>query len=181
VIWNNLQFTTKIFLAGGSSFEEGNVSLANVWLQMLDGGLVRADQVTEITLHQTPEIAGKPSRWLLDVAVAVPVGSGDPSGWRTGQLHRTLAQTDRCPRDAPAVLARLLAQLDAVDAAGIMRADTTRVREAPHPERTAAAGDVRFGFTAFAGADASGATGPSTPQLLDGSAPSDRRELTSSR
>jgi hypothetical protein len=155
------------------------VSLANVWLQMLDGSLVRGDQVTEITLHQTPEIAGKPSRWLLDVAVAVPVGSGDPSGWRTGPLHRTLAQTDRCPREAPAVLARLLAQLDAVDAAGIMRADTTRVREAPHPERTAAAGDVRFGFTSFAGAGASDETGPSTPQLLDGSAPSDLRELTS--
>ena len=124
------------------------MSLANVWLQMLDGSLVRGDQVTEITLHQTPEIAGKPSRWLLDVAVAVPVGSGDPSGWRTGPLHRTLAQTDR-------------------------------VREAPHPERTAAAGDVRFGFTSFAGADASDASGPSTPQLLDGSAPNDLRELTS--
>ena len=151
------------------------MSLANVWLQMLDGSLVRADQVTEITLHETPEIAGKPSRWLLDVAVAVPVGSGDPSGWRTGPLHRTLAQTDRCPREAPAVLARLLAQLNAVDAAGIVRADTSRVRAAPHPERTAAAvGEIHFGFTAFA---AAGASGPSTPPLLD--RPTDLRELTS--
>jgi hypothetical protein len=150
------------------------VSLANVWLQMLDGSLVRGDQVTEITLHQTPEIAGKPSRWLLDVAVAVPVGSGDPAGWRTGPLHRTLAQTDRCPREAPAALARLLAQLDAVDAAGIMRADVARVRSAPHPERTVAAGDVHFGFTAFTGADAS-----STPSLAAGGGPGDMRELTS--
>jgi hypothetical protein len=150
------------------------LSLANVWLQMLDGSLVRADQVTEITLDQTPEIAGKPARWLLAVAVAVPVGSGDPSGWRTEPLHRTLAQTDRCPREAPATLARLLARLDAVDAAGIMRADISRVRAAPHPERTAAAGEVQFGFTAFTGAgDAS------TAPLTDGGGPGDLRELTS--
>ncbi|GAA5139342.1 hypothetical protein [Pseudonocardia adelaidensis] len=145
------------------------MSLANVWLQLLDGSLVRADQVTEITVHQTPEIAGKPSRWLLDVAVAVPVGSGDPSGWRTGPLHRTLAQTGRCPREASATLARLLAQLDAVDAAGILRADVSRVNAAPHPERTAAAGEVHFGFTAFTGAG-----GPSMPSVADG----DMRELT---
>jgi hypothetical protein len=147
------------------------LSLANVWLQLLDGSLVRADQVTEITLHQTPEIAGKPSRWLLDVAVAVPVGSGDPTGWRTGPLHRTLTQTDRCPREAPATLARLLAQLDSVDAGGIMRADISRVNAAPHPERTAAAGEVHFGFTAFTGAGA--------PSLVDGGGQSDVRELTS--
>jgi hypothetical protein len=150
------------------------VSLANVWLQMIDGSLVRADQVTEITLHQTPEIAGKPSRWLLDVAVAVPVGSGDPSGWRTGPLHRTLTQTDRCPREAPAALARMLTQLDAVDTAGIVRADISRVNAAPHPERTVAAGQVHFGFTAFTGAGASAA-----PSLVDGGGPSDLRELTS--
>jgi hypothetical protein len=158
--------------AGGFSFEEIELSLANVWLQLLDGSLVRADQVTEITLHQTPEIAGKPSRWLLDVAVAVPVGSGDPSGWHTGPLHRTLTQTSRCPREASAALARLLAQLDAVDAAGILRADVSRVRAAPHPERTAAAGDIHFGFTAFTGADAP------LPSLVDGDAPGDLRELT---
>jgi hypothetical protein len=89
-------------------------------------------------------------------------------------LHRTLAQTDRCPREAPATLARLLARLDAVDAAGIMRADISRVRAAPHPERTAAAGEVQFGFTAFTGAgDAS------TAPLTDGGGPGDLRELTS--
>lgn len=150
------------------------MSLANVWVQTLDGSLVRADQVTEITLHETPEIAGKPSRWLLDVAVAVPVGSGDPSGWRTGPLHRTLTQTDRCPREAPAALARMLTQLDAVDAAGIVRADVSRVNAAPHPERTVAAGQVHLGFTAFTGAGA-----PSVPALADGGGSSDLRELTS--
>jgi hypothetical protein len=150
------------------------LSLTNVWLQLLDGSLVRADQVTEITLHQTPEIAGKPSRWLLDVAVAVPVGSGDPSGWRTGQLHRTLTQTNRCPREAPAALARLLARLDSVDAAGVMRADISRVNAAPHPEQTVAAGEVHFGFTAFTGAAES-----SMASVVDGRGSSDLRELTS--
>lgn len=148
------------------------MSLANVWLQMLDGSLVRADQVTEITLHQTPEFAGKPSRWLLDVAVAVPVGSGDHEGWRTGPLHRTLAQTDRSPREAPAALARLLAELDAADAAGLVRADTSQLHAAPHPERTVAAGEVHFGFTAFAGA-----AGPGRRAVGSGGA-GDRRELT---
>ncbi|MHA6629213.1 hypothetical protein ACU61A_27585 [Pseudonocardia sichuanensis] len=147
------------------------MSLVNVWLQALDGSLVRGDRVGEITLHQTPEIVGKPSRWLLDVAVAVPVGSGDPDGWRTGPLHRTLAQTDRAPREAPAALARLLAQLDAVDAAGIVRADTAHVRAAPHPERTVASGEIHFGFTAFPGAAA--------PPRLNGGEPHEPRELVS--
>jgi hypothetical protein len=131
------------------------VSLTNTWLQMLDGSLVRADRIIEIELHPTPEIAGKPSRWLLDVVLAVPVGSGGPAteGWQTWPLHRTLAQTSEPPTGAPAALARLIAQLDAADAAGIVRAETSRVQSAPHPDRTAAAGTVRLGFTAFAGAD----------------------------
>jgi hypothetical protein len=60
-----------------------------------------------------------------------------------------------------------------------MRADTSRVRAAPHPERTAAAGGVHFGFTAFTGGGVSGTSEPSTPPLLDGSGPNDLRELTS--
>jgi hypothetical protein len=128
--------------------------LSNTWLQLLDGNLVRADQVVEIELHQTPEIAGKPSRWLLDVVLAVPVGSGGPppEGWRTWALHRTLAQTSSPPTGAPGALARLLARLDAADAAGIVRAETSRVQAASHPDRTVAAGTVRLGFTAFADA-----------------------------
>jgi hypothetical protein len=112
---------------------------------MLDGGLVRADQITEITLHQTPEIAGKPPHWLLDVTTAVSVGSGDRVGWYVGPLHHTLAQVHTPPRDAPATLARLLTQLDAEGVPGILRADTARSRTAPHA--------VRFTFTPFAGAE----------------------------
>jgi hypothetical protein len=129
------------------------VSLASVWLQLHDGSLVRADQATEITVHPTPSLSGKTAHWLLTVTVPVPVGSGDPGGWRTEPLHRTLAQTSTPPTGAPVVLARLLARLDAADAAGVVRADTSHLRHGPHPDHTLAAGDIRFGFTAFSGAE----------------------------
>ncbi|MGD9526733.1 hypothetical protein [Pseudonocardia sp.] len=144
------------------------MSLANVWVQALDGSLVRADQVTEMTLHQTPEIAGKPSRWLFDVATGTPVGSGDADGWRTGPLHRTLAQADAPPRGAPVALARLLAQLDAVDAAGVVRADVARRHGGPD---RAAAGDVHFGFTPFTTAAAHDAPTRQVAPSRDGTAP----------
>jgi len=135
------------------------VSLTNVWLQMFDGSLVRADQVVEIELHQTPEIAGKPSRWLLDVVLPVSAGGGGGAheSWRIGALHRTLTQSSTPPTEAPPALARLLARLDAADAAGIVRAEVARVGTSPHPDLTVAAGSVRLGFTAFTGAD------PDTP------------------
>ena len=119
---------------------------AHVWLQMLDGGLVRADLITEITLHQTPEIAGKPPHWLLDVTTAVSVGSGDRIGWHVGPLHHTLVQVHTPPRDAPATLARLLVQLDAEGVPGILRAHAAGSRTAPD--------EVRFAFTPFAEVDA---------------------------
>lgn len=122
--------------------------MGNVWLQLLDGGLLRADQVTEITLNQTPEIAGKRARWLLDVMTAVPVGGGDRDDWHTGPLHRTLAQVNAPPRDAPTRLARLLAELDTPGTAGIVRAET------PRSAYTDAPGEVRFAFTPFADDDA---------------------------
>ena len=152
------------------------MSLTNVWLQLFDGNLVRADQVTEIELQQTPEIAGKPSRWLLDVVLPVPVGSGGGvhDGWRTNALHRTLTQLSAPPVEAPVALARLLARLDAMDAAGVVRAETATVKRAPHPDHTVSAGAVRFGFTAFAGADPSEEPRP-TPALDTG----DQREITS--
>jgi hypothetical protein len=127
------------------------VSLSNVWVQMFDGSLVRADQVVGIELHRTPEIAGKPSRWLLDVVLPVSVGSGGGAheGWRTAALHRTLTQSSSPPGEAPPALARLLARLDAADAAGVVRAEVTRTG--------ADAGSVRVGFTAFADDD------PDTP------------------
>jgi len=123
------------------------VSLTNVWLQMFDGSLVRADQVVGIELHQTPEIAGKPSRWLLDVVLPVSVGSGGGlhEGWRTAALHRTLTQVSSPPHGAPPALARLLARLDAADATGTVRAEVDR--------SGATAGSVRIGFTPFADDD----------------------------
>ncbi|MBC3191532.1 hypothetical protein H7X46_10705 [Pseudonocardia sp. C8] len=128
------------------------MSLDRVWLRLPDGGLVRADQAIGIEVHRTPETLGKRSHWLLDVVLAVPSGGGgSEDGWRTGPLYRTLAQTDdEEPVEAPAALARLLAQLDDVDAAGVVRADTGRLGRDPHPDRTVAAGPIRFAYTAFA-------------------------------
>ncbi|GAA4693076.1 hypothetical protein GCM10023215_32830 [Pseudonocardia yuanmonensis] len=160
------------------------MSLANVWLQQLDGSLVRADQATEITLHRTPELSGKSAHWLLTVSVPVPVGSGDPGGWRTEQLHRTLAQTSAPPTDAPVALARLLARLDAADAAGVVRADTSRVRHVPHPDHTLGAGEIRFGFTAFSGVEPraalDGVVAPDEPGELTGEHRPRRAELAGS-
>ncbi len=96
------------------------MSLSNAWLQTQGDGLVRADQVVGIDAHQTPALTGKPGRWLLDVVLATPVGSGQRGDWGIDALHRTLVQTSQPPEDAPAELARLLSQLDAINAAGIV-------------------------------------------------------------
>jgi hypothetical protein len=120
------------------------VALRKVWLETLADGLVRADQVVAIDTHQTPELAGKPSRWLVDVAVSGTAGSGHRDGWVVGVLHRTLAQTSHPPGGAPQALARLLAQLDAVDAAGVISLDT---QAGSHPDEKLA--PVRFQFTSF--------------------------------
>jgi hypothetical protein len=96
------------------------MSLANVWLDTLGDGLIRADAIIGVRTHPTPVIAGKLSRWLLDVVLAAPTGSGLTDSWALGPLHRTLIQTDRQPLDAPQQLVRLLAQLDATNAAGIV-------------------------------------------------------------
>ncbi|WP_308257350.1 hypothetical protein [Pseudonocardia lacus] len=144
------------------------MSLSTVWLQMFDGSLVRADQVVEIELHRTPEIAGKPSRWLLDVVLAVPVGGGGGphESWRTGPLHRTLVQSSTPPTEAPAALARLLARLDAADAAGIVRADVTRAGATPPRATAVVASAVRLGFTPFdeAEPDAPSGAAPAGPE-----------------
>jgi hypothetical protein len=96
------------------------VSLARVWLQTQGDGLVRADQVVGIDAHQTPALTGKPAHWLLDVVLTSAVGSGQRGEWGLNVLHRTLVQTPDSPGDAPAALARLLAQLDTINAAGIV-------------------------------------------------------------
>jgi hypothetical protein len=96
------------------------VGLTKVWLQTAADGLVRADQVTGIGAHQTPELSGKPSRWLLDVVMPVSTGNVTREDWGITVLHRTLIQTSDDPGDAPAELARLLAQLDITAAAGVI-------------------------------------------------------------
>ena len=134
------------------------MGLIRVWLQTLGDGLVRADQITGIDAHQTPALTGKPARWLLDVVLAVPIGSGHRDGWTVTALHRTVIQTGQNPSPAAPALARLLAQLDVINAAGIITASPATDRgargeggSAPKPEDgTAVAGGVRLRFAPFA-------------------------------
>ena len=120
------------------------MGLTNVWLRTLGDELVRADQITAIDAHPTPALSGKPSHWLLDVVVPGQVGSGSRGDWGINPLHRTLIQTSHHPGDAPDVLAGLLAQLDAISAAGIIT--TTRDRQAHATEKGS---EVRFQFVPF--------------------------------
>ncbi|HEY3689068.1 MAG TPA: hypothetical protein VGL46_02005 [Pseudonocardiaceae bacterium] len=101
------------------------MSLTNVWVQAMADGMLRADQIVGVTLHRTPALRGKPSRWLLDVVLPVTADSGTTEDWVTTALHRTLAQSGTEPAEAPESLVRLLAQLDATDAAGIVTINTT--------------------------------------------------------
>jgi hypothetical protein len=118
-------------------------------VQTLADGLLRADQITGIDAHQTPALTGKPARWLLDVVVAVPIGSGRREDWTVTALHRTLIQTGHDPSPATAALARLLAQLDVINTAGII---TAGLHTEPHDreeDEAAVAGGVRLRFTPF--------------------------------
>lgn len=133
------------------------VGLSNVWIQTRADGLVRADQVTGIDAHQTPALTGKPSRWLLDVILAMPIGSGGREAWTVTALHRTLVQTSQEPVGASLALARLLAQLDLISAAGVISVSQDR-RDRPAAESTASSGpveastathEVRFTFVPF--------------------------------
>jgi hypothetical protein len=133
------------------------VSLRNVWLSTWADGLIRADQVVGIHTHRTPTLGGKPSHWLLDVVLDSPTGAGSPEQWAVSPLHRTLAQTSRRPAEASAHLARLLAQLDATNAAGVITTVPTTAQEptdtgAGPARETGESGDVmvvRFRFTPF--------------------------------
>jgi len=122
------------------------MGLNKVWIQTLSDGLLRADQIVGLTAHATPSLPGKTSRWLLDATVAVPAGSGGGNGWDIGILHRTLIQTPAEPAGAPEALARLLAELDQPDSAGVI----TPLATDP-PLTDAAASTVRFAFTSFTG------------------------------
>lgn len=131
------------------------MSLTNVWVQTQGDGLVRADQVTGIDAHQTPALTGKPSHWLLDVVLSVPIGSGTREGWDVTLLHRTLIQTAQDRGSASVALARLIAQLDLISAAGIISTS----REEPGAatgdsasgvdEMVAAPSPMRFRFVPF--------------------------------
>jgi hypothetical protein len=127
------------------------VSLVSVWLETQGDGLVRADQVVGIDAHQTPALTGKPARWLLDVVLASAVGSGQRGDWGLNVLHRTLVQTPEAPGDAPAVLARLLAQLDAINAAGIVRVSRQGAPAGASADGSLEVGSsvVRFRFEPF--------------------------------
>jgi hypothetical protein len=100
--------------------EEGTVGLTKVWVRTLSDGLIRADHIVGIDAHRTPPLAGKHAHWLLDAILPTPVGSGRGPAWDLSALHRTLLQTSEEPVDGPVSLARLLAQLDAMDAAGLI-------------------------------------------------------------
>ncbi len=132
------------------------MSLTNVWIQTQADGLVRADQVSGIEAHQTPALAGKPSHWLLDIVLPTVTGSGAHAGdgpvWAVGPVHRTVIQTPEHPGDAPAALARLLAQLDPVSATGVITAEIVGPRTGAvgsDPTVTATASRVRFQFAPF--------------------------------
>jgi hypothetical protein len=82
--------------------------------------------------------------------------------WNVTVLHRTLAQTSEEPGNSATVLARLLAQLDAINAAGIIITSRTRdaaawsgradnpAADQSGPEQVAVQGGaVRFRFVPF--------------------------------
>ncbi len=128
------------------------MSLTNVWIQTQSDGLVRADQLTGIDAHQTPALSGKPARWLLDVVLGSSIGSGSREGWALTVVHRTLIQTPDDPQDAPAALARLLAQLDLVSATGVIttgRGAPTGPGDIEFDEVVTGSRQVRFRFAPF--------------------------------
>jgi hypothetical protein len=122
------------------------VGLTKVWVRTLSDGLIRADHIAGIDAHRTPPLAGKHAHWLLDAMLLTPVGSGRGPAWDLSALHRTLLQTSEEPVDGPVSLARLLAQLDRADAAGVI---IPSMAPAPgDPSRTF----PQFSFVPFAAA-----------------------------
>jgi hypothetical protein len=124
------------------------VSLTNVWVQTPADGLVRADQVIGIEAHTTAGVRDTPSHWLLDVVLTTSVGSGFRESWNVTALHRTLAQTAFAPGGASVALARLLAQLDGISAAGVINVE--KDDSAVNPQGlTTSSGGIRFRFVPF--------------------------------
>ena|ERR1700754_4127164 len=133
------------------------MSLSNVWLATLADGLIRADHVIGIHTHPTPAVTGKPSRWLVDVVLGSTTGSGQQDAWAISPLHRTLIQTAQQPTEAPRCLARLLAQLDTINASGIISCTTpASIRPGTDDQLSGFTnGDavVRFRFSPFQAAE----------------------------
>jgi len=128
------------------------VGLTNVWVQTQGDGLVRADQIIGIDAHQTPAVSGKPAHWLLDVVLGAAIGHGTREDWALTVAHRTLIQTSDDPGEAPAALARLLAQLDHVSAAGVIttsRSAPTGPADPGSDELVAGSSRLRFRFVPF--------------------------------
>jgi hypothetical protein len=92
---------------------------------------------------------------LLDVVLAASTSSGLSDSWILGPLHRTLIQTDHEPRDAPGQLVRLLAQLDATNAVGVVTV-TPGEPEPDHDTSPARRGfpSVRLRYTPFPATEA---------------------------
>jgi hypothetical protein len=124
------------------------VSLRNVWLQTPADGLVRADQVAGIEAHTTAGLRDTPSHWLLDVVLTTSVGSGFREAWNVTAMHRTLAQTASPPGGASVALARLLAQLDGISAAGIISVEKVD-SDATSEGLATSSGGIRFRFVPF--------------------------------
>lgn len=125
------------------------VSLTNVWVQTHSDGLVRADQIIGIESHPTSGLRGSPSHWLLNVVLATSVGSGVREGWDVTALHRTLTQTEFAPGGSTVALAWLLAQLDMINAIGIIHIEKEESEEpGTHPLSTSAGG-IHFRFVPF--------------------------------
>ncbi|GAA5124577.1 hypothetical protein [Pseudonocardia adelaidensis] len=127
------------------------MSLTNVWVQTHSDGLVRADQIIGIEAHPTAGVRDTPSHWLLDVVVAVPVGSGYREGWNVTALHRTLTQTAAAPQGASVALARLLAQLDVIGTAGVVHIEKASAGGSDADALSSSSGGVRFRFEPFRG------------------------------
>lgn len=82
-------------------------------------------------------------------------------GWGVSVLHRTLIQTSEDPGPAATALARLLAQLDLVNATGLITTSGVDARtSAPGAEPLVeGSGPVRFRFAPFASPDPGRHTG----------------------
>ena len=84
-------------------------------------------------------------------SLSAPVGNGSGGELWINVLHRTLLQTSLDPGDSPVALARLLAQLDTISAAGIIVTTRHGADNGDPATDGIAVGSatVRFHFTPF--------------------------------